>query len=90
MNACTLFYVTVSVSGETSGGWRTNSGSSNVTGHSFPDIAPDSESEYSIWIEYTATGPGGSATDRIDITVSPDPRVDYVRPIDECIAAAGG
>jgi hypothetical protein len=40
------------------------------------------------WIEYEATGPGGTTTERYTIEVQPDSRVEYIRSDEECYAVA--
>ncbi len=90
VNACTRFSVTVSVANATGGTWRTSWGWSEAATHaSLSHVASDNATAYTLWFEYTATGPGGSATQRKTVTVSPDPRVGYVRDINECHAVAG-
>ena len=90
VDACTRYWVDVRVSNATSGRWSGSWGwSEAAVSQKVSNVSGDNASAYSIWIEYIATGPGGSASDRMTITVAPDPTTDQIRPLDECVAAAG-
>ena len=74
----------------TSGFWTDSDGSNFGDGGYLSDFFFDSGSAYGAWVAYTATGPGGTTTERFNVSVSPDPRVDYVRDNGECRSVAEG
>ena len=79
------------VTNATSGVWRTSSGYNAVAQYLGLEIPYflDWWDDYTYWVEYEATGPGGTTTERFYVTVHPDDRVDYIRSDSECAAVAG-
>jgi hypothetical protein len=91
--ACRYYSWSVTVADATNGVWRNSAGYEGASGgNTYRAWSRDASNNRTFWVEYSATGPGGTTTKRINITIVPDDRTTYVRPDEEChqAALAGG
>lgn len=86
MGACTAGSFSAATTNSTGGYWTHPMG--RADGQHLRIYFEDNTVNYTTWVTYTATGPGGETTERINITITPYPYPEVLYP-ENCRAMAG-
>jgi hypothetical protein len=69
--ACSPYTVSAATTNVTSGSWSSSNGGSKGTSNSFTTTFPNSASPYTGTVTYAVTGPGGSTSKSVHVTITP-------------------